>query len=111
MAGTLPALHNTRRSHQSQCTITITITMDAPAPAPAPAPAADVELDFGIMSSDEEQQTQPDSKRRKSANSDLYNLFTTEGVPVDLNSKQGTALVCCKACIEHNKMITKENEN
>jgi hypothetical protein len=43
-------------------------------------------------------------------NSDLYSLFTTEGVPGDPKTKQGTAFVFCKACIEHNKIIAEENE-
>jgi hypothetical protein len=67
-------------SHRSQCTITITITITMD--AAAPAASADAELDLGMSSSDDEQQTQPNSKRRKSANSTLYDLFTTEGVMV-----------------------------
>jgi hypothetical protein len=78
--------------------------------APAPAASVDVELDFR-MSSDDEQQTQPNSKRRKTAYSDLYDLFTTEGIPGAPKTKQGIAYVFCKGCIEHNEMITKENEN
>jgi hypothetical protein len=44
-------------------------------------------------------------------NSDLYDLFTTEGIPGAPKTKRGIAFVFCKGCIEHNEMITKENEN
>jgi DNA polymerase III delta prime subunit len=98
----------TKRS-QSQCTITtITITMDTAAAATAPA---DMELE-SALSSDDEQQTEPNSKkRRRSTNTDLYELFTTEGVPGDPKTKQGTAFVHCKACVRHNETMAKENEN
>ena len=83
--------------------------MDAAAAA-ATAPA-DMER-ASALSSDDEQQTEPNSKkRRRSTNTDLYELFTTEGVPGDPKAKQGTAFVHCKACVRHNETMAKENEN